>query len=271
MDIRHLQLNTSTQKSPNEIINFMGENRIDIACFQEICFPIGTENPLKPGLEQKGYNYIDGIHFHLLPKNQSVGVAIASKWPIIDYHCVYYNTPDYNPKEIKEHDLFGEVLNDNPNDHFSGSRGLKHSIKSRCIISADVQTEAGVVRVMTTHYTVSDLCTETVQMFEMSQIINSLVKYSKDIPTIFSADLNIRAQSYSVTLIKEVLACHTEGLTDTLSSTHIAKKTDFPNGLAIDHVFSKNLKYNSTSTVEVSFSEHKALISEFSLNSKTDY
>jgi endonuclease/exonuclease/phosphatase (EEP) superfamily protein YafD len=194
-----------------------------------------------------------------------VGVAIASKWPIVDFNSVYYNSHDYNPKNIGKNDLLGEVLYDTQTDNFPGSRGLKHVVKSRCILSVVVQTEAGFVKVMTTHYTVSDLCTETFQMFDMSQLITSLVKHSQDLPTIFSADLNVRAQSYSVTLLKEVLSCHTGGLTDTLSNTHVAKKKDFPAGLAIDHVFSKNLNHKTTSTVEVSFSEHKALISEFTL------
>lgn len=209
--------------------------------------------------------YIEGIHFHLLPKNQSVGVAIISKFPVLDSFSVYFNTPNYLPKKIGENDLLGEILNDVPADNLPGSRGLKHSVKSRCVLSNLIKVGETPVRLMTTHYTVSDLCTETEQMYKMSELIYSLVKNSKDIPTIFSADLNIRPQSYSVLMLSKVMKCHTLALTDTLAMTHVAKKKDFPQGLAIDHVFSKALEHKSTNTIDVTFSEHKALVSEFSL------
>jgi endonuclease/exonuclease/phosphatase (EEP) superfamily protein YafD len=126
-----------------------------------------------------------------------------------------------------------------------------------------VKTDIDYIRLITTHFTVSDLCTETPQMYDMSNMINSLVKHSKDMPTIFSADLNMIAESYSVNIIKQVLTCHTEHLTDTLSNTHRAKEKDFPEGLAVDHVFSKQFSPTQTQTVDIDFSMHKALITEF--------
>jgi len=69
----------------------------------------------------------------------------------------------------------------------------------------------------------------------------------------------------SVEKIKEVLTCHTQEIKDTLSLTHQAKLSDFPQGLTIDHVFSTKLAHHGTQAVEVDFSEHKALISQFDL------
>ncbi|PIZ44968.1 hypothetical protein CO180_03075 [candidate division WWE3 bacterium CG_4_9_14_3_um_filter_41_6] len=263
MTIRHLQLNSSVLRDPKAIAKFMTDNSIDVACLQEIAYPIGSSSPL-PELLGSEFNYVEGVHYHHVKSNQSIGVAVISKFPIVDVVRLYYNTSDYSPKTISENDNFvGTIINDSPQDIYQGSRGIRHAVKSRCILSVLVQTSNGLLRVVTTHFTVSDVCTETMQMFEMSQLLKSFVKNATDVPTIFSGDLNIRAQSYSVEKIKEELTCHTEELTDTLSKTHIAKKTDFPSGLAIDHVFSKNLKHLSTRMQDVDFSEHKALVSEF--------
>ncbi|MCA9383966.1 hypothetical protein KC909_06415, partial [Candidatus Dojkabacteria bacterium] len=163
--------------------------------------------------------------------------------------------------------LGDEIIYDHgdPND-FPGSRGVKHVVKSRCILMCLLDTPAGLIRVVTTHFTVSDLCTETSQMYEMACLTASLIDNAKSYPTIFSGDLNIRAKSYSVSKLSEVMTCHTNEFTDTLAKDHISKEKDFPEGLAIDHVFSKDMDLVDINANDVSFSEHKALVSNFSLN-----
>jgi hypothetical protein len=62
------------------------------------------------------------------------------------------------------------------------------------------------------------------------------------------------------------MACHTKDFTDTLSPSHRVKTMNiFPNGLAIDHVFSTKVGHKDTKSVVVDFSEHQALISNFIL------
>lgn len=263
MNLKHLQLNTSILRNPQKVTEFIIQNNIDIACLQEICYPVGDTSPLAELFHKQKYNYVEGIHFYYHPNNQTLAVALVSKYPIIDYQTWYYNTLDYNPKNITANDqLFGDLINHNYPD-YPASRGLVNEIKSRCLISALVQTPAGLLRLITTHFTVSDLCVETAQMYQMSLLINSVIRHSSPIPAIFSGDLNIRAKSYSVAKISEVLTCHTANLTDTLSPTHRAKQHDFPKGLAVDHVFSTRLKHLNTKQFIVDFSEHQALISNF--------
>jgi|GEM_PF-7050400 len=265
MTFNHLQLNTSTLRDTAKVAELIKSYDLDFACLQEIAYPIGQVSPLKELLGDK-LNYIDGVHFHYLPKNQSIGVAVVSKYPVIDVVRTYFNTPNFQPKTIKPEDEFsGTLLNDSAAEGFPGSRGIKHSIKSRCILSVLIETKVGLVRVVTTHFTVSDVCTETTQMFQMAQQVNSLVGNSMAVPTIFAADLNLRAQSYSVEKLKEVLTCHTQDLKDTLAVSHPAKKNNFPDGLAIDHVFSKGLKHEGTETLDIDYADHKAVLSRFSL------
>jgi len=263
VNIRHLQLNTSVLNNPKAISNYIESNNIDIACLQEIVYPTDGQNPLINFFKKTNYHYIQGVHFYYLPKNQTVAAAIVSRWPIIDFSTWYYNSPDFHPKNIKEEDQLYKSLIDDNYPGYPGSRGLINVIKSRCVLSATIQTPSGLLRVLTTHYTVTDLCTESTQMYDISQLIHSIVTNSHPLPTIFSADLNIRPQSYSVSLISQVLNCHTKDLKDTLSDSHRAKQKDFPQGLAVDHVFSKNLKHVNTKCHQIDFSEHQALISEF--------
>lgn len=270
MNIKHLQLNTSTLRSPDGVVNFILENNIDVACLQEIVYSINGENPLKKFVEEKGYYYLEGINYKYIPGNQIVAEAVVSKWPFIDYHISFYNSPTFEPKVIKEEDMLGELIVDTAANNFSGSRGVKHAVKSRCIVNSLINTPEGILRVITAHYSVSDLCTETLQMLDMSRMISSLVRYSKELPTIFSGDLNIRSGSYSVAKLSEVMTCHTKDLKDTLSLAHESKKKDFPEGLAVDHVFSVNLIHQSTDPVEIDFSNHKAIISKFEMYPTTN-
>lgn len=266
MKIKHLQINTSISRSPEKVIEFIKNNNIDLACLQEVTYIEGSESPFKKLAVEMGYFYTEGVHFCQESNKQVLAVAIISRWPAIDFHVSYYNTSDYEPKLIKESDLIGKnILADNEKvDNFEGSRGLKHWLKSRGVLTVIVDTGDGLLRAITTHYTVSDHCTETIQMYEMSKLVKSLVKFSnQNIPTIFSGDLNIRPESYSVSKLSEVMNCHTSKIGDTLANGHIARQHGFPNGLAIDHVFSKGLKHQSTDTIEIDFSEHKAVVSEF--------
>lgn len=162
-----------------------------------------------------------------------------------------------------------KLIGDGPAVHLKGSRGIAHTVKSRCILNSLIQTKEGVLRVITSHFYLTDGNAEITQQLEMAKMVSSIVKYSKkDIPTIFSGDLNIRAQSYTVFKISEELECHTTDLADSLSENHIAKQADFPLGLTIDHVFSSGLHHVSTEAVEIEFSDHKALVSEFSLGTQ---
>ncbi len=267
MKIKHLQLNTNLMKSPKKIVDFIESKSFDVACLQEIGYPIGGENPLRKLLEDKGYHYAEGLHFKYLPNDQNLGVAIVSKFPIVDIIRVYWNSKDHDVKEIDDDDFLGSniIEDEEKSKEFPGSRGVRHSAKSRCILMCLVDCPEGKIRVVTTHFTVTDLCTETKQMFDIACLTASLIKNARNFPTLFSADLNIRAKSFSVSKIREALTCHTLDIKDTLSDEHVAKEKDFPEGLAIDHVFSKGLDYKSTKTEEIDFSVHKAVVSEFGI------
>jgi len=261
--MKHLQLNTTLLKYPEKVIDFIVKNNIDISCLQEVVYPENTQNPLVKLCEKNNLNYIEGIDYFYKPSNQIISEAIITKHEIIDYSCVYYNSKNHQPGVLQKEDLLNDIVTTGPKDFYPGSRGLPNHIKPRCVLTSLIKFHDRLIKVMTMHNSVSDLCTETIQMYEMSLLLNSLIKNSKDIPTILSGDFNIRAKSYSIEKISEVLTCHTKDLKDTLSKNHPSKEKDFPEGLAVDHVFSKGIKFENIVTIEVDFSLHKAIISIF--------
>lgn len=265
MVYKHLQLNTSKLANPEKVFEFITTNKIDIACLQEVVYPTGEISPLKKLADSTGLHYLEGVSFQSAVDNLTVSEAIISRYPF-DYHYVlYYNAPNNEPKVITREDILGALIHDSAALSFPGSRSVKHVVKSRCIIIGLIKTPDGVLRVITTHFPLSDFCIEISQMLDMAKLIIAHLKYAQQVPTLLSGDLNVRSGSYSVELLSSIMECHTKELTDTLASGHEAKKHDFPEGLAIDHVFSSGLLHNTTSTVEVDFSNHKAIISDFSV------
>lgn len=266
MNAKHLQLNTSVLKYPEAIVDFMQEQGIQIACLQEIAYPTNGKNRFKELCEAKGLHYFEAVHYYYSDKNLTIGCAVVSVWPISDFEVLYFNTPDYLPKTISEQDSVGSALIDDHNvKEPMASRGLKHSIKSRAVAIATLQTPAGAMRVYCMQYTVSSWATETEQMYKLTQMITSHLKFSKSLPTIASGDMNLQTDSYSVRLLKTQLEHHTGELKNTLSDSHRALIKDFPQGLAVDHVFSRQLEYKDTWAIQVDFSDHKAIVSEFTL------
>lgn len=257
--IKHLQLNTSLLRNPQKVFDFIISNDIDIACLQEIYYKIDDQDPLQKLFENSNYSYTRGVHYHYLSENSLTAVVVISKYPVIDHQALYYNSSNSSVSTLEGDGLLS------PTAVYPGSRGIKHLSKPRCILCTLIDTPVGKIRTISTHFTVTDLCTESYQMLDMSKIIKSYVENSKPYPVIFSGDLNIRPQSYSVSLLSEAMTCHTKDFSDTLSSSHPAKVKDFPQGLAVDHVFSKNLTHLSTDLVEVDFSNHQALVSQFEL------
>lgn len=267
MTIRHLQLNSSLLRAPEQVAKFIVDEKVDLACVQEILYPINGSSPLKSTIEKVGYNYEEGVNFIDMNRGIITAEAIISRWTIIDCVRLYYNGVYYEPKTLTKSNVIGEglVIGDTERADIDrpGSRGVRHSVKSRCFISALVETENQKIRLATTHFNVSDQCTETIQMYEMACMIRSFFVHAKELPIIFSGDLNVRPHAYSIAKLSEVLTCHTGKFTDTLAKDHSAKKISFPEGLAIDHVFSKKLNLKNIDMKEVDFSDHKAILSEF--------
>lgn len=268
MLINHLQLNTGNLEQPDSIAEYFLEKDIHVASLQEIVAGYDNHSELKPLLESKGYHYIESVSFYYDETKSSLGNAIVSRYPIIDYTTMYFNSADYRPKRISEADIIGKNLIDfNTVNESPTSRGLKHAIKSQSVLIALIYIPEldKNLRVYSIQYNVSSWATETEQMYNHTQLIKSHFDYSAEMPTIMAGDFNVQANSFSIELLGNSLTCHTKGLINTLSDSHRALDKDFPGGLAVDHVFSANIEHQATSTEQINFSDHKSLISIFNI------
>lgn len=261
--IRHLQCNTYSLRHPQKILEYFHSNQIDIATLQEISLPIEESNNFASLCQSQNLHYVQGVHWYDCETQKIFAVGILSRYSVLDYSCLYHNGENFGPKYITSSNLI-DNLEGLSSSQFSSSRGLRYSAVSTCIIQALLKINDQYLKVITTHYPVSDNCIEFPAMYELSHQIKSLVTHGSNLPIIFSGDLNIRTQSYSVRELSEVLTCHSGNLSDTLSDSHPVRNRDFPSGLAVDHVFSRGLIHHQTAANQVDFSDHKMVISHFS-------
>lgn len=263
--LTHLQLNTCSLQSPKDIVELLYKHDVDIACLQEVLYPSKIGNPLLSLLKDTGYKYIEAVGYYYNDIEQlTSATAIVTKLPVLDYHTLRYNTTDHAPKVLNEDDIIGsKLVNDHAVVESMASRGLKHAVKSMAVPVATLDIDSQPIRVYSMHLNVSSWATETMQMYDVAQGIHNHILSASSIPVILSGDFNLQQDSYSVKLISQALTYHCGNLNNTLHSTHKALEKDFPDGLAVDHVFSDKLQHLETRSYEVDFTDHHALISRF--------
>lgn len=131
-----------------------------------------------------------------------------------------------------------------------------------------VQTEQGIIRLLTTHFHVSYECLETLQIWQDAErIVDYLNAHEDSIPTILAGDFNIRNESMSIKIIREKLTQHSQNFTNTLCRSVHPIFSDKPGHLWlwIDHIFTRNISVSSCEVKEVAVSDHLPLVLDFSL------
>lgn len=131
---------------------------------------------------------------------------------------------------------------------------------------ATLKYDGKYFRNLTTHFTVSKECTETLQITQQSDSICEFIKNNRDMPTIFSGDLNIHEQSYSINNIESVLEMVTKSQQNSLNpKIHPAFKNNLPNGMKVDYIFQKGFKTIDVDHPLVSISDHLPVIAKLEL------
>lgn len=128
-------------------------------------------------------------------------------------------------------------------------------------------------RNITTHFTATQKCTETLQMIEEAQKVCDFVDSVKNVPTLFTGDLNIHQQAGCITNLKSKLQLVNQDTTNTLTpSLHqifLPKYQELDpslkNGLSVDYIFQKNVKVNKFEVADVKVSDHLPIIIEFEI------
>ena len=125
-----------------------------------------------------------------------------------------------------------------------------------------------IIRNITSHFSVSFKCTETLQMVRQSRQVVDFLKKGKEIPTIFSGDLNITKDSVSIKSLESIMKNVSGEFTNTLDpSVHMLFQYQ-NEGLAVDHIFQKGFEVISCTCPEVGISDHLPLVAELSITNE---
>lgn len=123
-----------------------------------------------------------------------------------------------------------------------------------------------LVRNITSHFPVSFKCTETLQILRHARQVVDFIENIKPLPTIFSGDLNIHGQSNSVKLIETKMQRVSKDIINTMNPNLGSKLfLDEPNGLAVDHIFSKGFEVISCVCPVITISDHLPVVAELEL------
>ncbi len=260
--IKVLQLNAWNFRYFDAMVALIEQEKPDIIHLQEVSDGLQTsKNFWKCFKEKIGYHAIfhpawevkkDGATYHM-------GIAILTKSPMQDYGCFFDRfTQDFRTYDFHEDQLFQTK----DRKMFYVSAFQKPIVFSWCTLNL-----GGIlVRTITSHFTISYECTETLQIIRQAEQLRDFILRSKDIPTIFSADMNIGENSAAYSIISQALTPITTKIKNTLNpaihpafdpeNAHNHNKTKKIDGLKVDHIFQKGFKINKVWCPEVTVSDH---------------
>jgi len=125
-----------------------------------------------------------------------------------------------------------------------------------------------LIRNITTHFTVSYKCTETIQIIRQTKELLYFIDSVREMPTVFTGDLNISETSRSIEMLGKKLEPASKIIKNTLNpKVHGVFKNE-PNGLKVDHVFQKGFSVVSCTSPEVNISDHLPVVAELEFNKK---
>ncbi|MBP6920973.1 endonuclease/exonuclease/phosphatase family protein [Candidatus Gracilibacteria bacterium] len=130
-----------------------------------------------------------------------------------------------------------------------------------------IQTEQGVMRLLTSHFHVSYECLETLQIWQDAERIAEYLETTDNTPLVLTGDFNIRNESMAIKTLSEKLTQQSGHFSNTLTrSIHPCFEIDKNRiGLGIDHIFTRDVFVNSCEIREVEVSDHLPLVLDFSL------
>jgi len=272
-----LQLNVWGFNCGDYLLDFIADQKPDVLNFQEVTTPnFNGFAPEKNICRRQGVDYwelikskfnFEGVFipsFGLLNEDGSVGYfgnAVLSKLPIIDYGCLYDQ-----PLQIL--DSSHELYRSQPTETLQKASRLIGSMKLPTTILYTVLQLGNVyIKNLTTHFRVTEKCTETLQTFEHAERILSFLDNSKAMPTILTGDFNIHPGSYSIFKISQKLQMANQNSRNSLNpEIHPAIfNGDLPQGILVDYIFYKDLVLRDVNLPKVTVSDHLPVVAKFDI------
>ena len=269
-NMKVIQLNCWKFNYLQEIIGFLKSEKPDIINLQEVSsgkFNKNNFNIWEPFEHLKIELGMDGIFapFTGLQSEDGTfseaGNGFLTNLEIVDFGINFEKSlPPYTIYKDSD-DLIQTVLKNDKSKYYNIFREPKNFIWSV------LQKDGKYFRNITTHYTASYNCTETIQMLDQTESIISFLKQTKDLPTIFTGDLNIHPNSASVAKLKQELTQLSCNEINTLNpKIHPAFSNGNPEGWKVDYIFEKGFEVKKYSVPQITISDHLPLVVEVEFN-----
>ena len=198
------------------------------------------------------------------------GNAILTRLEIIDYgiHWLHENQNQAGVISYQDDQKLQEAIKTNRNQAYP----IVYN-QPKNLVWTLLSYNGKVFRNITTHFTATQKCTETLQMIQEAQKVCDFVESVKNIPTLFTGDLNIHQQAGCITNLKTKLKLVNQGTINTLTPSihqiflpkYQGLDPNLKNGLSVDYVFEKLIKITKCEVLDVKVSDHLPIVVEFEL------
>lgn len=190
----------------------------------------------------------------------SVGLwaAVLSKYPVISHEIMYlgWSGQTHFPNNYP---LF--VLKEKYERYpYAADQSLP-------LLSTKIDVNGKQLEILTTHFHVTFDCIESEKMVKEEHEIAKYISHNKTWPLILTGDFNIEKNSLSIELIGSYLTNQSLNFTNTLCKTiHpiFKNKPDHP-GLAVDHVFTRDILVENCEVRNVTVSDHLPVVLDFQI------
>jgi endonuclease/exonuclease/phosphatase family metal-dependent hydrolase len=264
-----IQLNAWKFKFLNEMVAFLKAEKPDIINLQEVSsgkfnnHNLTINEPFEFLKKELGMNGIFAPFTGLKSDDGTFsesGNGFLTNLEIVDYGVIFEKTlPPYTVYSDND-DLIKTTLENDKTKYYNVFNEPKN------LIWSVLKKDGKYIRNLTTHFTASYNCTETLQMLNQTQSILDYLKYTKNIPTIFSGDLNIHPKSASVAKLSQNLKLVNVDGKNTLNPlVHPAFKNNFPKGVNVDYIFQKGFEVINYQVPEITVSDHLPVVAELEL------
>jgi endonuclease/exonuclease/phosphatase family metal-dependent hydrolase len=265
------QINAWNFKYLHELVAFLKAEKPDIINLQEVTS--GKFNYCDPEIfypfehlkKELGYQGVFAPFMGLKADDGSYsqsGNGFLTSLEIIDSGIFFESTlPDYTDY-LENHDLIKTTLKNEKSKYYNIFEEPKNYLWA--VLKT---TEGKYIRNLTSHFTVSYDCCETLQHIQQARSVLKFIESTKEMPIVFSGDLNIHDQAACIGMLSKELKMVNQDTANSLNKQihPIFKNVPGLNGLRVDYIFQKGFQIVDYSVPEVMVSDHLPIIANLEL------
>ena len=269
-----VQLNCWEFAFKEEIIEFLRQQKPNIVNLQEVAtsyLPKNVDYNKDPFLCRLGSELGMKVIFAPTSGNldefgniQYNGNAVLTNLEILDYQIIWdkYNHNHPKIRTVEENVEIARLCKINKNLAYP----FVFDDPKNVIYTTLLSPNGKKFRNATTQFTVSQMCTETIQMIRQAQQIVHFLKNSLDMPTILTGDLNIERGSGIIHTLEQKFEIVNDARPTLNPNTHSSiLRNPAWQGVSVDYIFAKEIQVLDYQLHTEKLSDHLCLVAEFDL------